>query len=58
MLPELAVTHMDAFFAAAADVVEESILNAMFMAETVIGRDGNRLRALPLDEVKALLRAT
>ena len=57
-LPELAAPHIDAFFAATPDVVEESILNAMFMAETVVGRDGNRLRALPLDRVKALLQQT
>jgi D-aminopeptidase len=54
-LPELAGTHINKFFAAAADVVEESILNAMFMAETTVGRDGNRLRALPLDDMKRLL---
>ena len=54
-LPELADTHINQFFAATADAVEESILNAMFMADTVIGRDGNRLRALPLDRVKAML---
>lgn len=54
-LPELAGTHINQFFAATADTVEESILNAMFMADTVIGRDGNRLRALPLDRVKAML---
>jgi D-aminopeptidase len=54
-LSELAGTHMNAFFAAASDVIEESILNAMFMAETMIGRDGNQLRALPLDRVKELL---
>ena len=54
-LLELGTPHINDFFAAAADIVEESILNAMFMAETVVGRDGNRLRALPLDPVRALL---
>jgi D-aminopeptidase len=54
-LPELAGTHINQFFAAAADVIEESILNAMFMAETTVGRDGNHLRELPLDDVKRLL---
>lgn len=54
-LPELAGTHINQFFAAAADVIEESILNAMFMAATTVGRDGNRLHALPLDDVKRLL---
>jgi D-aminopeptidase len=56
LLPELAdVNFIDAFFAAAVDVVEESIFNAMFMAETVIGRDGNTLHALPLEKVKKLI---
>ncbi len=55
-LPELAGVHINPFFEAAAAVIEESILNAMFMAETTIGRDGNRLRALPLDKVKDLLK--
>lgn len=54
-LRELANNHINSFFAASADAIEESILNAMFMAETTIGRDGNRLRALPLDKVKSLL---
>lgn len=54
-LQELANAHINSFFAAAADTIEESILNAMFMADTVVGRDGNRLRALPLEKVKGLL---
>jgi D-aminopeptidase len=56
LLPELAEgSFIDAFFAAAVDVVEEAILNAMFMAETVVGRDGNTLHAIPLDRVKKFL---
>ena len=53
---ELAGNHIDAFFAAAADVIEESILNAICMAETMTGRDGNTLHALPLDKIKSMLR--
>jgi D-aminopeptidase len=57
-LPELAdFNFIDSLFIAAADAVEESILNAMFMAETVVGRDGNTLHALPLDAVRELLPA-
>ncbi|MBI4832936.1 MAG: P1 family peptidase [Candidatus Lindowbacteria bacterium] len=52
---QLADNHIDSFFTAAADAIEESILNAMFMAETVVGRNGHTLHALPLDKVKALL---
>ncbi|MBI5116121.1 P1 family peptidase [Candidatus Poribacteria bacterium] len=55
-LPEVSDNHIDMFFTAAADAIEESILNAMFMAETLIGRDGNTLCALPLDKVKPLLK--
>ncbi len=55
MLPELADSNIDALFTAVADVIEESILNAMFMAQTIVGRDGNTLHALPLDKVKAML---
>jgi D-aminopeptidase len=55
-LCEVSDNHIDIFFTAAADAIEESILNAMFMAETVVGRDGNTLRALPLDKVKTLLK--
>jgi D-aminopeptidase len=55
-LPELAdFNFIDSFFIAAADAIEESILNAMFMAETVVGRDGNTLHALPLERVRELL---
>jgi D-aminopeptidase len=54
-LREVANAHINSFFAASADVIEESILNAMFMAETIVGRDGNRLRALPLDRTKSIL---
>ncbi|GAB4330042.1 MAG: P1 family peptidase [Candidatus Abyssubacteria bacterium] len=54
-LPELSDMYIDAFFTAAAEAVEESILNAMFMAETVEGRDNNVLHALPLEKLKPLL---
>jgi len=52
---ELAGNYINAFFAAAADVIEESILNAICMAETMVGRDGNTLHALPLDDVRSAL---
>ena len=52
---ELAGNHINAFFAAAADVIEESILNAICMAETMVGRDDNTLHALPLDDVRSML---
>ena len=47
---------MQTLFPAVADVVEEAIYNSLFMAETVIGRDGNTRHALPLDEVMTILK--
>ncbi|KAJ6540390.1 hypothetical protein B0H19DRAFT_841608, partial [Mycena capillaripes] len=39
-------------FEAAADSMEEAILNAVFIAESMIGMDGLAVEALPLDVVK------
>jgi len=35
---------------------EEAILNALFAAHTIEGRDGHVMPALPMDEVIAILR--
>jgi D-aminopeptidase len=43
-------------FPAVAESVEEAILNSLFKAETVTGRDGNTRHGLPLEKVVALLR--
>lgn len=43
-------------FWAAIEATEEAILNALFMANTVVGRDGNTSPALPLDQTIAILR--
>jgi D-aminopeptidase len=47
---------IDLIFQAAADSTEEAILNSMFRAETVVGRDGNMRMALPLEIVEQRLR--
>lgn len=49
----LAVTEgaVDVVFQAVADATEEAILNSLFRAHTVVGRDGNTLEELPLDVV-------
>ncbi|MBT9160031.1 MAG: P1 family peptidase [Dehalococcoidia bacterium] len=39
------------FFQAAAEATEEAILNALFKAETVIGRDDHIREAIPLDHI-------
>jgi len=49
-------TVMGGLFPAVAECVEEAILNSLFRAETVIGRDGNTRYALPLEEVIAPIR--
>jgi D-aminopeptidase len=48
---------IDALFEATAEATEEAILNALFRAETTVGRDDHRVEALPLDRVRALLAA-
>lgn len=48
---------VDALFEATAEATEEAIINALFRATTVVGRDGNTSAALPLEPVIELLRA-
>ena len=48
---------IDALFQATVEATEEAILNALFGATPVIGRDGNRREALPLERALPLLRA-
>jgi D-aminopeptidase len=47
---------MSWFFPAVIESVEEAVLNALWRAETVVGRDGNARYALPLEEVAAVLK--
>lgn len=42
-------------FAATVEAVEESVVNALFKAETTVGRDGNVLHALPIDRTLEIL---
>jgi D-aminopeptidase len=42
---------------AVAECVEEAVLNSLFRAETVVGRDGHTRHALPVDTVAALVRS-
>ncbi|PFH62027.1 hypothetical protein XA68_15463 [Ophiocordyceps unilateralis] len=46
---------INGLFDAAADVVEESIYNALFMAETMTGFKGRTIEALDLDKVREIL---
>lgn len=46
----------DRLFRAAVEASEEAILNALFSARTLEGRDGHLMTALPVDDVIAILR--
>jgi D-aminopeptidase len=48
--------RIDALYEAAIDAVEEAILNALLAAETMTGRDGNTVHALPHDVLSRALR--
>lgn len=47
---------VDDLFRAAVETTEEAVLNALWAAQAVEGRDGHRREALPRDNVLALLR--
>ncbi len=49
-------TVINQLFQAAIEATEEAILNAMFSAQTLTGRDGHVLHALPIEETLAILR--
>ncbi|HYV20204.1 MAG TPA: P1 family peptidase [Verrucomicrobiae bacterium] len=55
-LEVVADDHLDPIFRAAEEATEEAILNALTMATTTAGRDGNTAYALPLDRLTDLLR--
>ena len=44
-------------FAASVEATEEAVVNALFAAQTMGGRDGNTLHAMPVDRVCELLDA-
>jgi D-aminopeptidase len=48
--------HLNVFFEAVAECVEESILNALTAAETVVGHKGHSAHALPLDELQRVMK--
>jgi D-aminopeptidase len=48
--------RMNPLFDAVVQATEEAIVNAMFAAETMVGINGNKVEALPLDRVHELLK--
>ena len=51
----LADTHLNPIITATVEATEESILNALTMATTVVGRDGHRADAISLAKLRAIL---
>ena len=49
--------HLDPFFAAVVEAVEEATLDALATADTVTGRDGRVIAGLPIERTLELLRA-
>jgi L-aminopeptidase/D-esterase-like protein len=48
--------HMDPFYEATVQSVEEAVLNALTTAGEMVGRDGNRTPGLPRDKVMQAIR--
>jgi D-aminopeptidase len=47
---------INSLFEACADAVEESIYNALCMAETTVGFKGHKAEAMPLDKLKEIMK--
>lgn len=43
-------------FLAAIEATEEAIVNSLFAAKTMVGRDGNKVSALPIEQVISILK--
>ncbi|WP_439651314.1 DmpA family aminopeptidase [Pontibacter anaerobius] len=48
--------EMSPMFMAVIEATEEAIINSLFMAETMTGKDGRTVEALPIDKVLKLLK--
>lgn len=55
-VPEINADCINPLFEAVAEATEEAVLNALFMADTVVGRDNNVAHALPIDRTLNILR--
>ena len=51
----LSNSEISVLFEATVEATEEAIINAMVAAETMVGRDGNRSEALPIDRLQEIL---
>jgi D-aminopeptidase len=48
--------NMSPIFMATIEATEEAIINSLFMAETMIGKNGNQVEALPIDKILPILK--
>ncbi|NVN16930.1 S58 family peptidase [Muricauda sp. HICW] len=55
-VPTLRNEAMTALFLATIEATEEAILNSLFAGETLIGRDGHKIEALPKEKVLEMLK--
>lgn len=55
-LPEIHQDFLGQLFEAAAEATEEAILNSIFVADTVTGKDGNTSPGLPVERCLEILR--
>lgn len=53
-IPVLMNDEMSLLFAAAIEATEEAIINSLFKAETMTGKEGHVIQALPIEEVLKL----
>ncbi|WP_396591064.1 P1 family peptidase [Allomuricauda sp. R78024] len=56
-VPTLRNSAMTPLFLATIEATEEAILNSLFAAETMIGRNGHKIEALPKKQVLEMLKA-
>jgi D-aminopeptidase len=49
-------TTFNPLFEAVVDATEEAVLNSLFRAQTLMGRDGHVRHALPVEEVVDIMR--
>lgn len=54
--PLLQNDEMSPLFMAAIEATEEAIINSLFAAKTVVGRNGNKVESLPLEKVIPILK--
>jgi D-aminopeptidase len=53
---ELRNDHMSILFQAVIEATEEAIINSLFAAETMKGRDGRTIKALPIERTLEVLK--